>query len=158
MVEDFSLRFNKAREIKDKGKRISEQYKVLYDLTTLQDWLQLNISPINESTAISNNMINDANAIILEISKWRGDIKTLVDYSYLFQKVKSLINDWNTIVHDYNVTQGTNLPLLIIKEKREFPEPITDEKILAINKEEVFRDFVFDRKERLWKKKMSEII
>jgi len=149
---DFEGEFIQTQKIKNDLDRVNRQYKILNDLTQLQDSIQLSISALNGSIANSNAMINDANALILEASKWKGDIRPQVRHGYAYQKVKSLVNDWNCMVHDFNVTEGTNLPLMNIEEQPESDEPITDEKVLKNNREEIFRGLVFDIQNMMWKK------
>jgi len=114
-------------------------FKKLHNITSEQDKMQLSIIPINESVALSRNMINDANALILEALKWSGDIRPQVRYGYTREKVLSIINDWNDMVHDFNISHALNYPRLFCREVPDFEDEKFIEKVVRENLEEIFK-------------------
>ena len=78
-------------------------YELLHKVTEAQDVIQLSIPAINQSMATSNAMINDANALILEASKWKGNIEPQVDFHYTAEKVERIKRDWEHMINDRKI-------------------------------------------------------
>ena len=110
--------------------RVKELFQKLYDLTVTQDELQLSIPRPNESVAISLDLINSANALILEASKWKGDIRPQVRYGYTKEKVLSIVQCWNAMAHDYNISHDDiHIPLIeakLVVPEKEIPKEIRE--------------------------------
>jgi hypothetical protein len=118
---DFEKEFGECKIETDSVKKCKCMFNVLHDITTLQDKIQLSIPVVNESIALSTSLTNHANALLLEASKWKGDIRPQIEHNYTHEKVKGIIKDWNAMVHDYNISHDQKYPVLEIKEKNEFP-------------------------------------
>jgi hypothetical protein len=86
-----------------KGKmRNNCMYDFLHEITELQDKANLNVDwGYNYSTRFASNMIDHANAVILGVSSWKGDIRPVLRHGYVHEKIRSLIDDWNAMAHDY---------------------------------------------------------
>jgi len=120
----------------------NEKYEELNKLTQQQDSLNLSITSLNESIAISKSISDRANAILLEVSRWRGDLKPLIEHGYLFEKVNSLINDYNALAHDYVITHGN--PATIFSCAHEKEETKVPKDIMKMNIKEIFRNIRFN--------------
>lgn len=103
-MTEFEDRFTACKAIKDEMERNSCMFGVLYDITSAQDKIQLSIPSVNESIRLALNLVNDANAIILGVSRNRGDIRKIVSEGYVEEKVGKAIAHWNDLVHDLNIT------------------------------------------------------
>lgn len=79
-------------------------FNLLNEITSLQDEIQLSIPRPNESIALSLATINDANGIILELSKWKGHLPPIVESGYATEKVNSLPKNYDSMIHDYNIS------------------------------------------------------
>lgn len=116
--------------------RVKQMLKDLHEITKQQDTLQLSIPKINESVAISLGMVNCANALILEASKWKGDIRPQVRYGYTLEKVQCIIHAWNAMAHDYNVSHEGKIPIikyeLIADITHEVPKQIQEHNLKII--------------------------
>lgn len=138
MKENFKERYLNCRKIDDKRKMNSCIFEVLHDITELQDNIQLGIdNDVDYSTRLSMNLVNDANAIILGISKEQGDIKKFIRDFYVEEKVESTIKHWNYIVHDYNI---------IVENLEDVQEKIDGRKYTD-------RNVLADKETREWQKK-----
>lgn len=91
--------------IEDVVERARCLFKLLDDVTKLQDKVQISIPPLNESNRRAKSIINNANAIILDLSKFRGNIKNVLETPYVREKVNELIDNYNQMVHDYNLVK-----------------------------------------------------
>lgn len=136
MMEDFDIQ------------RVNEQFEGLYEITKTQDKIQLGISSLTECIAISKRMTNDANALILEASKWKGNLIPQVRHGYTREKVLLVVGDYNALVHDYNITHATNIPILVVKEEKRFSDKMFEElknnkKLLKKNWNDVFGELEF---------------
>jgi len=136
---NFEDRFKMCMRVEDDVEKAACLFDLLSDITKLQDVVQLAIPPINESVAISKAITNDANALLLEVSRWRGDIRKLLRHGYIMEKIKRLITDWNAMAHDYNITYGNEFPLFELVEKKEDIPPLPAEEIKEL-REEIFAD------------------
>ncbi|RLE58192.1 MAG: hypothetical protein DRJ35_08320 [Thermoprotei archaeon] len=125
-------------------------FDLLHDITRIQDVIQLSIPPINESVAISKDIINNANAIILETSKEKGNLESLIRMVYLKEKIRNFVSGYNALAHDFNITNKENVNLLRLKEEKEDIK-LTDAEIKD-NKKVVFGNYVFDYAFNKWKK------
>lgn len=151
----FEERFEKVKKIKDDLERTNANFDLLHDITKLQDRIQLSTPALNESIAISNSLINHANALILEASKWKGDIRPQVMYGYTREKVGSIVDDWNAMVQDYNITHGTSINKLELREIK--PEYHLTEEDIKLNKKMIFKGLELDKKRKLIRKLEEEV-
>ena len=132
----------------------NKKFDELYEITRKQDEIQLSIPRINESIAISTSIINDANAIILEISKWKGDLEPICRYGYLFEKVKSLVSGVNSLYHDYGIAFGERVPkidmsCLVNPEFEDFRN--LDEETKKEKMKDIFRNIRLNKQRQLEK-------
>jgi len=139
---DYEQRYNVCKAKTGDINKANCLYGLLRDITRLQDEVQLSIPAINESVAISNNLINNANALILEASKYKGDIRPQVLYGYTRGKVGAIVENWNAMAHDYNITQKDQSELLVLEHKKEFKIPIIIERPERAKEQEedIFKD------------------
>jgi len=90
-VADLLKGFEKCNLVKDKDKRLSCKFDVLHSVTEVQDKMNLNIrGDINDSTDhrwLPVHVIDDANAIILELSLTEGAYTP-----YIAEKASALEN------------------------------------------------------------------
>lgn len=103
-VEDKKSEINIKEELercdakRDKEKILSCKFDVLYRVTEMQDSVNLNlIKTLNDDTDdrwIPSHMMDNANAIILGISRNRGRPKQIIQEGYVDEKVNSLNNKW----------------------------------------------------------------
>ncbi|MFQ6067990.1 MAG: hypothetical protein ACE5KD_00445 [Candidatus Bathyarchaeia archaeon] len=138
---------NACKIIKDDVERAKCMFDLSHKVARIQE--SIYAPAVNESVALSNNLITHANALILEATKWRGDIRKQVMYDYTFEKVNKVVNDWNSMVHDYNVSHKAKYPVLICKEKEEtfrgkpleVPEPVrkSNEEMIFKKQDEINR-------------------
>lgn len=103
-TNDFEKKFTACKAVKDEMERNSCMFGVLYDITSAQDHMQLAIPPVNESIRLALNLVNDANAIILGVSRNGGDIRKIVSEGYVEEKVGREVSHWNDVIHDLNIT------------------------------------------------------
>ena len=136
--DDFEAQLMVCKQIEDDAKRASCIFDVLNRITRLQDVIQLSIPPVNESVVSAQNLINDANALILEASKWKGDIRMIAN-PYTLEKIKRIVNDWNAIAHNLNISvKGANYPIFEIREVKkryDIPEYLRKENFKTIFKD-----------------------
>jgi len=100
----FEERYEQCKLKEDDIEKGSCLFKLLHDITRLQDNIQLAIPPINPSVQLSKEIINDANAIILNASGYKGDLRPEITSGYITEKVGYIIWHYNNMVHDYNRT------------------------------------------------------
>jgi len=134
----------------DRIKEVNSKFDKLDSLTKEQDELQLSIPAINESIAVSLGAVNNANAIILEISRWKGDIMHLAKSKYLRDRIKWIVGNYNGIVHDYGLISGDKVMKFKINE---FIEDYSDipENERKINIEAILRKYRYDIHAEKWK-------
>jgi hypothetical protein len=82
----------------------NQKFRALHKLTQEQDILQLSIPHPSESLAIGLDIINHANALILEVSKYYGDIQPIARHGYLTEHFEYLCRGVNGMIQDYNIT------------------------------------------------------
>lgn len=94
---------NRCNRITDFNKRLSCKSKLLYQVTEIQDYANLNImSDFRKSDPgcsqderwIPVHMVDNANAIILGISRNKFDPKYFLREGYVEEKVDALNNKW----------------------------------------------------------------
>jgi hypothetical protein len=90
-----------------KVEEANRKFEELWMITRKQDKLQLSIPAINQSVADGLSMTDHANAIILEISQWKGNITPLIEHGYLAEKINSLNRDWEWMQKHYEM-RNTN--------------------------------------------------
>lgn len=117
---EFEKELNVCKNMKDDTNRAKCMADLSHKVARLQESVW--IPALNESIALSNSLINHANALILEATRWKGDIRKQVEFGYTFEKVNSIVNDWNAMAHDYNISHEMKFPLLIVEQKKEFPD------------------------------------
>ena len=152
MGKDFEQEYLKCKEKPNDIEKANCLISLLHEITELQDHIQLAIPPINESVALSKSLTNDANALLLEASRQRMDIRKQIENGYTKEKVENIIRDWNWIVHDYNIThpKEKHEKQLECKWVEEFPKdwkPIWEivpekerEKTKRLALEEIYKD------------------
>ena len=64
----------------------------------------IHIPSESELLGVASNLIEYAEAIISEISKWKAEPYALVKHGYLDEKVHSMCEGFNTLIWDYNLT------------------------------------------------------
>lgn len=132
---------------------INRKFRELHELTEKQDSLNLSIDPPNESIAIARDIINSANAIILEVSKYYGDLETLERYGYLEEKVRYLCHGWNSLAQDVTVTTGQYIPVMDCDMKppkmmtKHMKGDIIPTQILNANTKEIYRGIRYNGEE-----------
>lgn len=129
---------------KEDIREANEKYDKLYKLTREQDSLQLSIPAVSESIAISRSIGDRANAIILETSKWKGDLEPIIKHQYLLEKVTSLINDYNALAHDYAIIFDEPVVMITYSTKEERID--VPEKIRKENLKMIFRSIRYNPK------------
>lgn len=141
-MEDFEKEA-KICEAKKDVERTDCSYGVLHRLTRLQDDIQLGIPAINESAAISNEAINKANAIILEMSKWKGDLEPIITYGYFLEKASGMADTYNAMARDFGVMFNGSVPMIEFKiVEKDFSD--VPESVRISNQKEIFRNIRFD--------------
>lgn len=98
-------RINTCKKIDNKEEKIKCMYKILYDITEAQDITNLTIrKTIDDSEDprwLPIQLTDNANAIILDASRYKGNPKPMIIYGYTEEKVDGLINIWNMIKSKY---------------------------------------------------------
>lgn len=93
--------FERCNEIKDKGERLNCKFKVLHELSKVQDRMNIDImKDLNDTTDprwLPIHIIDDANAIILEICLAKGNPKVT---GYINEKISSLSKKWFRFLHE----------------------------------------------------------
>ena len=97
---DIEKEFKECLSKEDNVEKANCTYELLHKVTEAQDVIQLSIPAVNQSMATSNAMINDANALILEASKWKGNVEPQVDFNYTKEKAERIKKDWDNMVND----------------------------------------------------------
>jgi hypothetical protein len=122
--DPFRQELNRCKIIVDKREKAECLFQLLTKVTSLQDEIQLEIPYLNPSMSSSLGIINNANAIILEASRQKGNIEKEIDMGYLKEKVEYLINNFNDITQKYNlVTIGASKPRISCEEVSVEPYP-----------------------------------
>lgn len=88
-------------EDSEKEKRLDRKFQELYKITEKQDVMNIDlIKDLNDDTDkrwIPLHMIDNANAIILGISRNRGRPKPIVNEGYVGDKLRDLLAKWDSI-------------------------------------------------------------
>lgn len=87
----------------EKLDEVNRKFDELLELTIKQDELQLSIPALNEGLSVALSAINNANGIIGEISKWKGDIVPIVEHGYFKEKVRALSSNLEAMEHNYRL-------------------------------------------------------
>jgi hypothetical protein len=118
---------------------INDKFDRLHKLTEEQDILQLSIPKPTESLAISLNIVNHANALILEISKYHGDIEPITKYNYLLEHFEGLCDGVNGMIQDYNITQDETIQKYdchpkndVFSTRKKYAEHMSADKVPAL--------------------------
>lgn len=135
-MKDYEKALNVCKAIKSDLDRSNCVYGLLYDITKMQDRIQLNVPKMSGMQTIMGVVVGDANAIILEISKWKGADQA-IRHLYLDEKVGLVVRDYNALIHDYNISHEKTVPSYKI-ERKEAPEP-TDAETIKGQKEALYR-------------------
>jgi hypothetical protein len=99
-------KIKKCEIINDKEKKINCLYETFHDITEAQDIVNLTIyKTINNSEDprwIPTLIADNANAIILEISRFKGHPQSIVrPCGYVEEKIDSLMNRWHSLRSRY---------------------------------------------------------
>lgn len=104
-LEEARARLKEVQKIEDKKDRAKILYDLLHHITELQDIINLSIPELNSSMLVSKSLANDANALLLAISRSRGNLrKELLYETYLSSKMRQVNNSYNAMVHELNRT------------------------------------------------------
>ena len=94
-----------CEDIKDKNERISCKLDVLYRITELQDWININtfrdLDDMDDPRWIPLHMIDNANAIILGIARNKAYPDRIIKEGYVNEKINSLEGKWFEINYRY---------------------------------------------------------
>ena len=137
----------KTCKVKDDGvDKAVCMFDVLHEITEIQDYIQLGIPNANTSIRHSTMLTNSANAIILGVSRSKGDLRRMLSDLYVEEKVKALTGflGWNGMIHDYNLTQSEKddlKPLLKCEEVSE-RDHVAAPDVQKYEKENLFKGFV----------------
>jgi len=126
---------DEIKETKDDIKRIKRGFNFMSRVADLQEKVIFSFPSINESLAISQNLARNANCLIAEVSKWKGDTRKLVEYNYLANKIGEIVNDYNAMAHNYNIANYGKAPLMVLKKEDEELETPPKEMIESQRKE-----------------------
>jgi len=136
----FMERYKACKLIEEEGKQAKCLFDLLYEITKVQDSIQLAIPDINTSIRLSMGLVNNANAIILGVARNKGNLKAILDEGYVMEKVNYAVKSYNNMIHDLNLTKEENFEEKL--ECESIPErtrPASSETI-EYNKKEVFKD------------------
>ena len=97
---DFKKEYERCKKIADKEKKVSCLLPLLHKITELQDAVNITafrtIDNMEDPRWLPLHMINDANAIILNISRNKAHPK-IFDNLYVDEKVNALCDKWDTL-------------------------------------------------------------
>lgn len=99
-------KINECKKINDREKQIDCMYELLHDITQAQDITNLTIMKVvndNEDPRwIPIHITDNANAVILEISKQKGNPRsTTRSGGYVEEKMNSLMDKWYMLRSKY---------------------------------------------------------
>ncbi len=97
-------RYAAAEAIEDEEARLKELFATLHEVTVLQDYIQLSIPPYNDSVRHTLQLTNDANAMMLALSRSNGNMESVLNDQYFHEKFKLMVVHYNNMVHDYNLS------------------------------------------------------
>jgi len=101
----FRERYEACKLIEDDAERAKCLFPLLYEITELQDHIQLAIPDINTGIRLSMGLVNNANAIILGVARNKGNPKAILDEGYVTEKVNYAVKSFNNMIHDLNITK-----------------------------------------------------
>lgn len=101
----FKERYKACKLIEDEAEQAKCLFPLLYEITKLQDHIQLAIPDINNSIRLSMGLVNNANAIILGVARNKGNLKKILDEGYVMEKVDYAVKSYNNMIHDLNLTK-----------------------------------------------------
>lgn len=96
--ETFRTKIQQCDEISDRDKRLDCKFKVLYEITEFQDVTNINImKDLNDDQDerwIPIHMVDNANAVILGVTRNRGKPQLILKEGYVEEKMRSLRSKW----------------------------------------------------------------
>ncbi|KKL88912.1 hypothetical protein LCGC14_1919990 [marine sediment metagenome] len=136
----------KTCKVKDDFDKATCMFDVLHEITEIQDYIQLGIPNANTSIRHSTMLTNSANAIMLGISRSKGDLRKMLSDLYVEEKVKALTGflGWNGMIHDYNLTRSDKDDLKPLLDCRNVIErdKVAPQDVQKYEKENLFKGFV----------------
>jgi len=111
LLKEIKEKTEKCNDIKDFDNRIRCKSKVLYEVTTVQDHVNLNIMSDFRNTDprcsqdkrwIPVHMVDNANAVILGISRNKFRPKLFLREGYVDEKINALENKYRRVKWDNN--------------------------------------------------------
>jgi hypothetical protein len=94
-----------CKALEDNVEKIGCLSDLLHEVTKEQDSINLSIPFLNDSVQLLKLVVDGANGIILEASRYKGHVMPAMEGTYLQEKMKFLIDSYNNMVHDYNLTK-----------------------------------------------------
>ena len=98
-LEKAQEEFNSCEKIENKDKKIDCMLNALYEITEKQDLANIHIiKTLNEDSDerwIPLHMMDNANAIILGISRNKGRPTSIFNEGYVEEKINSLDSKWD---------------------------------------------------------------
>jgi len=135
---NFAERYKTCKMTDDKTERAKCLFLLLYDITKLQDNIQLAIPNINDSIRLSMELVNNANAIILGVARNKGNLENILSEGYVNEKIESAVKSFNNMIHDLNLTKDEKFEKKLeceFIEERDHPSPDREKQ-----KEFIFKD------------------
>lgn len=102
MSENYKDRFEGCKKEENKEKQAECLFELLYDVTRLQDTVQLAIPELNRSMYHIRRMTNNGNAVMLGASQTKGRIDAVVRRGYLAEHLLYLTQEYNRAVSEHN--------------------------------------------------------
>ena len=106
-MHTFRDRFNKCKKVISKVDKANCLFILLHDISDLQDSIQIEIPKINQSVNYSKSLTNSANALLLEASRWKGDIRPQLTVGYDRKHIDNIIRTYNNMSKDLGLASGT---------------------------------------------------
>jgi len=138
---DYDAEYERCKRLGDDIQKARCLINLLYRITELQDYVQLSIPAINPSVALTKELTNSANALLLNASRARFDVRPQIG-GYTAEKVERTVKAYNDMVHDYNLAaDGGFAKQLKCEWVTERTEPNPDRK--------KWREYMFKNQEKL---------
>jgi len=98
---NYLTNLKKCEEIKDDSEREICIFKLLKEVAEVQDKIQLKIPKTDEGIALSQQIINSANGIIIEIAKNNGNLVDCRQKGYLDKTIGLFNNNCKRLREEY---------------------------------------------------------
>ena len=134
-LKDYEKELTTCKSINNDLSRSNCVYELLFEITEIQDRIQLSIPALSEMQSIMGNITDKANAILLGISKWKG-ADQVIEHGYVTEKVMGIVDSYNSLIRDYNLTHEDKISSYEIELRK--PRVKTDIESIKRDKEMLY--------------------